>query len=140
MNCLKDIPEAIENSLVIAKRCSVMAETRALFCPPLPHPPGVMRRRVARTGPGSGLQAIRTPSISRTLDEAGRQSLSQPYNERLALFKLDFIEQMGFPGYFLFVADFIQWAKSKHIPVAGAWFRRRVSCGMGFVHHGILIR
>ena len=45
-----------------------------------------------------------------------RQSLSKPYNERLA-FELDIIEQMGFPGYFLIVADFIQWAKSNNIPV-----------------------
>ena len=45
-----------------------------------------------------------------------RQSKSKPYLERLA-FELDIIEQMGFPGYFLIVADFIQWAKSKNIPV-----------------------
>ena len=112
-----DIPEAIENSLVIAKRCSVMAETRAPILPAFATSAGRDEAAELRAQAESGLQArLERHLFIDSLDEAGRQSLSQPYNERLT-FELDIIEQMGFPGYFLIVADFIQWAKSKHIPV-----------------------
>ena len=113
----QDIPEAIENSLVIAKRCSVMAETRAPILPAFATSAGRDEAAELRAQAESGLQVrLERHLFTGSLDEAGRQSLSQPYNERLA-FELDIIEQMGFPGYFLIVADFIQWAKSKHIPV-----------------------
>ncbi|MGB1758999.1 MAG: DNA polymerase III subunit alpha, partial [Candidatus Puniceispirillaceae bacterium] len=113
----QDIPEAIENTLVIAKRCSVMAETRAPILPAFATSAGRDEAAELRAQAQSGLQArLERHLFSDSLDEAARQSLSKPYVERLA-FELDIIEQMGFPGYFLIVADFIQWAKSKNIPV-----------------------
>ena len=50
------------------------------------------------------------------MDEAARAVIAKPYFDRLA-FELNVIKQMGFPGYFLIVADFIQWAKAQNIPV-----------------------
>ena len=50
------------------------------------------------------------------MDDAGRDTAAAPYRERLE-FELGVINQMGFPGYFLIVADFIQWAKRQDIPV-----------------------
>ena len=50
------------------------------------------------------------------MDDADRETAAAPYRERLD-FELGVIESMGFPGYFLIVADFIQWAKGKGIPV-----------------------
>ena len=50
------------------------------------------------------------------MDEAAREMIAKPYFDRLA-FELNVIKEMGFPGYFLIVADFIQWAKAQNIPV-----------------------
>ena len=50
------------------------------------------------------------------MDAADREEVAKPYRERLE-FELDVIIEMGFPGYFLIVADFIQWSKDKRIPV-----------------------
>ena len=97
----QDIPEAIENTLVIAKRCSVMAETRAPILPAFATSAGRDEAAELRAQAQSGLQArLERHLFSDSLDEAARQSLSKPYVERLA-FELDIIEQMGFPGYFL---------------------------------------
>ena len=113
----KDIPEATENTLVIAQRCSVMAETRAPILPAFITSAGRNEAEELRAQAQSGLQArLERHLFTDSLDELARQSQSKPYFERLA-FELDIIEQMGFPGYFLIVADFIQWAKSKNIPV-----------------------
>ena len=58
------------------------------------------------------------------MDEATRAEIAKPYHERLD-FELGIIEQMGFPGYFLIVADFIRWAKAQNIPVGRAVVRAR---------------
>ena len=112
-----DIPEAIENTLVIARRCSVMAETRAPILPAFATAAGRDEAAELRAQASAGLQArLERHVVTDAPDDAARQSLAQPYYDRLS-FELDIIEQMGFPGYFLIVADFIQWAKSQNIPV-----------------------
>ena len=69
------------------------------------------------------------------MDEAGRVQAAKPYRERLE-FELDVIEQMGFPGYFLIVADFIQWAKDQGIPGrAGPRLGRRLGGRLVADHH-----
>ena len=111
----KDIPESTENTLVIAKRCSVMAETRAPILPAFVTSAGRDEAAELCARAESGLQArLECHLFTDSFDERTRQSKSKPYLERLA-FELDVIEKMGFPGYFLIVADFIQWAKSKNI-------------------------
>ena len=104
-----DIPEAIENTVVIAKRCSFMVEEHAPMLPAFPTEDRRSEAEELRSQASSGLEA--------RLKALGINSkMSGPYKERLN-FELDVITDMGFPGYFLIVADFIQWAKNRGIPV-----------------------
>jgi len=105
-----DLPEACDNTIAVAQRCAVMAETRK---PLLPVSPKVAPGRTeAETVREMAIAGLRRRMDAAGMDEAGRK----PYEERLA-YELGVIEQMGFPGYFLIVADFIQWAKRHNIPV-----------------------
>jgi DNA polymerase-3 subunit alpha len=104
-----DLPEAIENSSVIARRCAFAAPTRR---PILPRTAGSVEaeaeqlRRDARIGLAERLAVY---------DDLGEED-RQVYADRLE-FEIDVITGMGFPGYFLIVADFIKWAKEQDIPV-----------------------
>ncbi|MFT8242739.1 DNA polymerase III subunit alpha [Roseomonas sp. BN140053] len=103
-----DLPEACDNTLAIARRCAVMAETRKPELPICPKvQPGMTEAETVRDMARRGLEA--------RLDAQGTEDRAV-YRDRLA-FELDVIEKMGFAGYFLIVADFIQWAKSQDIPV-----------------------
>jgi DNA polymerase-3 subunit alpha len=105
-----DLPEACDNTLAIARRCAVMAETRKPQLPVCPKVrPGSSEDETLRAMAGEGLERRLAAMQS---DEPTRQH----YRERLA-YELDIIARMDFPGYFLIVADFIQWAKSQDIPV-----------------------
>jgi DNA polymerase-3 subunit alpha len=98
-----DLPEAIDNSAVIAQRCAVTAPKRRPILPRLSDDEDETLRREAHAG------------LERRL--AGRPEEDKlPYRERLD-FEIDVITRMGFAGYFLIVADFIQWAKANDIPV-----------------------
>jgi DNA polymerase-3 subunit alpha len=105
-----DLPEACDNTLAIARRCAVMAETRK---PQLPVCPKVR--------PGSSedetVRAMAVEGLARRMDAKGAdEQTREKYRKRLD-YELDVIAAMGFPGYFLIVADFIQWAKAHGIPV-----------------------
>ena len=99
-----DLPEAIKNTIEIAKRCAFQAYRRDPILPKFADDEVAELRRIANEGLQKRLAVI---PHSVTLEE---------YQERLD-FELDIIEGMGFPGYFLIVADFIQWAKDNGIPV-----------------------
>ena len=104
-----DLPEAIENSGVIARRCAFGAPQRRPILP--------------RTAPDADAEAEQLRRDAR----AGLERRLAPYPELAAAdrqayfdrldFELDVIVGMGFPGYFLIVADFIKWAKEQGIPV-----------------------
>ncbi|MBU6166368.1 MAG: DNA polymerase III subunit alpha [Alphaproteobacteria bacterium] len=101
-----DLPEAIANTIVVAQRCAVMASGRKPILP-----------RLAAGGEDAALDAAATTGLARRMDALGKSAEDRaPYEARLA-FELDVIKSMGFPGYFLIVADFIQWAKGQGIPV-----------------------
>ncbi|MBW4034528.1 MAG: PHP domain-containing protein, partial [Proteobacteria bacterium] len=105
-----DLPDACDNTIHIARRCAIAAPTRKPLLPICPKVrPGSTEaetlRAMAREGLAARLAAIRADAAT-----------TARYGERLE-FELNVIEQMGFPGYFLIVADFIQWAKSQGIPV-----------------------
>jgi len=105
-----DLPEACDNTLAIARRCAVMAESRKPELPICPKVrPGMTEAEtvaeMAREGLEARLEAQATPEAER-----------DTYRKRLA-YELSVIEKMGFSGYFLIVADFIQWAKAQGIPV-----------------------
>ncbi|TCZ57152.1 DNA polymerase III subunit alpha [Roseicella aquatilis] len=105
-----DLPEACDNTLAIARRCAVMAESRKPELPICPKVgPGMTEAETVRDMATRGLEA--------RLDAAAMpEEKREAYRERLA-YELGVIEQMGFSGYFLIVADFIQWAKQQGIPV-----------------------
>ncbi|MGE0080532.1 MAG: DNA polymerase III subunit alpha, partial [Thiohalomonadaceae bacterium] len=109
-----DIPEAIENTVEIARRCNVELTLGKYFLPDFPVPEGLTMdeffRREARKGLERRLAKLFDPTAP---DFAAKR---KPYDERLET-ELNVIIQMGFPGYFLIVADFIQWAKRNGIPV-----------------------
>lgn len=108
-----DLPEAIANTLVVAQRCAVAAPKRKPILPSLAGD---------RDGEATALREAAREGLRKRLDRivelgnAGEGDWQQPYRDRLE-FELDVIIQMGFPGYFLIVADFIQWAKAHDIPV-----------------------
>ena len=105
-----DLPEACDNTLAIARMCAVMAESRKPLLPVCPKVrPGQSEDETVRAMAREGL-IRRMDAIAASADDRQR------YGERLE-FELDVIAKMGFPGYFLIVADFIQWAKSQGIPV-----------------------
>ncbi|WP_149537372.1 DNA polymerase III subunit alpha [Siccirubricoccus phaeus] len=103
-----DLPEACDNTLAIARRCAVMAETKK---PELPICPKVQEGMTE----AETVQLMAKRGLEARLD-ALNVTDREIYRERLA-YELGVIEQMGFSGYFLIVADFIQWAKEKGIPV-----------------------
>ncbi len=109
-----DIPEAISNTVEIAKRCTINIKLGQCFLPEFPIPPGLTEaeffRKISHEGLDQRLSRILDPSAA---DYAERRKV---YEDRLN-FELDIIIQMQFPGYFLIVMDFIQWAKDHDIPV-----------------------
>lgn len=104
-----DLPEAIDNTLVVAQRCAFAAPKRKPILPSLAGD---------REAEAEALRNDARAGLEARLEYAG---ITDPdrraeYFERLA-FETDIIIQMGFPGYFLIVADFIKWAKANGIPV-----------------------
>ncbi|MGR5555189.1 DNA polymerase III subunit alpha [Vibrio fortis] len=107
-----DIPEALENSVEIAKRCNVTVRLGEYFLPNFPTE-GLaiedflikkseegLERRLAFLFPDEQVRAERRPE----------------YDDRLKI-ELEVINNMGFPGYFLIVMEFIQWSKDNDVPV-----------------------
>ncbi|RMD71857.1 MAG: DNA polymerase III subunit alpha, partial [Gammaproteobacteria bacterium] len=102
-----DIPEAIENTVAIAQRCNLELKLGEIHLPDFPIPAGLTPEGYLEKKARQGLQR-RLAHVPE--DRHG------VYEERLAR-ELEVIHAMGFPGYFLIVADFIQWAKDQGIPV-----------------------
>jgi DNA polymerase-3 subunit alpha len=105
-----DLPDACDNTVAIAKSCAVMAETRKPLLPVCP-----------KVRPGASeaetLREMAIEGLARRMQAKGADEAAQAvYRERLD-YELKVIGDMGFPGYFLIVADFIQWAKAQNIPV-----------------------
>jgi len=108
-----DVPSALANAVEIAKRCSITLDLGKPRLPVYPTPDGMAEEAYFRQASESGLQA----RLERLFpDAAQRQSQRTPYDERLA-FEIATIVKMGFPGYFLIVSDFINWAKNNGCPV-----------------------
>jgi DNA polymerase-3 subunit alpha len=109
-----DLPEACDNTLTIARRCAFIPQPRQPILPAFPISPGEDEASALRRAALAGLEA-RLARYGEPDPEA-RARLAAPYRERLE-FELETIIGMGFAGYFLIVADFIQWAKQTGIPV-----------------------
>ncbi len=108
-----DIPEALENSVEIARRCSLTVQLGKNFLPQFPTPEGMTLDDFLVAEARSGLE-VRLKELFP--NEVEREQKREEYEARLK-FETDTIIQMGFPGYFLIVADFINWAKHNGVPV-----------------------
>jgi len=108
-----DLPEALENSLEIAKRCNITMTLGKNFLPDFPIPPGMTIGEYLVDEAEKGLE-VRLAELYP--DPEVRAQRRPEYDERL-VFECKTILQMGFPGYFLIVADFINWAKNNGVPV-----------------------
>jgi len=110
----RDIPEALENTLEIARRCNLELVLGKNFLPDFPVPAGTSLddyfRRQAEEGLARRLAQLFPDGA------AERPDIGEGYRERLRT-EVEVIIKMGFPGYFLIVADFIKWAKVNGIPV-----------------------
>jgi DNA polymerase-3 subunit alpha len=109
-----DIPEALENTVHIAQRCNLKLTLGKNFLPDFPVPAGMTLGELMANESLKGLEErlLHYPAVGKGTDEENRQI----YLDRLET-ELKVITEMGFPGYFMIVADFIQWAKNELIPV-----------------------
>ena len=104
-----DVPQVLENAVEIARRCNLEIELGKSRLPAFPTPRGVSLDAFLTSEAEKGL-AGRIEKLNLKNEETPR------YRERLA-FEIKTIAQMGYAGYFLIVADFINWAKSNGVPV-----------------------
>ena len=105
-----DIPEAIENTIAIAERCNVEFTFGEYYLPDFPVPEGYDQASLLKENAERGLTSILNNY------RGGVTVNESDYRDRLQR-ELGVINEMGFPGYFLIVADFIKWAKDHDIPV-----------------------
>ncbi len=111
-----DLPEAVANTLVIARRCAVAAPSRRPILPHFATEGGRSEAEELRVRAREGLEVRLRDHVFPRFPADQHEARRREYRERLE-YELDVIEQMGFPGYFLIVADFIRWAKDHGIPV-----------------------
>ncbi|MFU8925064.1 DNA polymerase III subunit alpha [Acinetobacter puyangensis] len=111
-----DLPHALSNSLYLAQRCTVSLTLGENFLPDYPIPPefttDTFFAHISREGLEERLNYLYP--VEKRDDNWSEQR--KKYDERLQ-YEIDIILKMGFPGYFLIVMDFIQWAKSNGVPV-----------------------
>ncbi len=108
-----DLPEALENSVEIAQRCNLELTFGKNYLPDFPVPEGLTMDAFFRQEARNGLEQRLASLFDTTADDFAE--LRKPYDERLET-ELDVIISMGFPGYFLIVADFIQQYSSVVMP------------------------
>ncbi|MGB5333523.1 MAG: DNA polymerase III subunit alpha, partial [Woeseiaceae bacterium] len=112
-----DVPEALENTVEIARRCNLDLKLGSSVLPAFPVPGGQDEGEFLEAEARRGLEAALTTKFDlEDVPQQRRGPLSAPYYERLAS-ELGVIQSMGFPGYFLIVADFIRWARENNVPV-----------------------
>ncbi len=108
-----DLPVALANSVEIAKRCNLSLTLGQPCLPDFPTPPGITLDDYLLQQSEIGLKRHMERNFP---DPEERAKEEARYHERL-VFEVKTISQMGFPGYFLIVADFINWAKNNGVPV-----------------------
>ena len=109
-----DIPEAIENTVEIAKRCNVKVNLGDIHLPEYQIPDGYSTESFFYEVSERGLeQRLEKILYTQKEDHSGKRRV---YEDRLA-FELDVINKMGFAGYFLIVMEFVEWARDNDIPV-----------------------
>ncbi len=110
-----DLPCALANTVAISKRCNVMLDLGKNYLPNFPVPPNSSVEEYLTHLSEQGLEE-RLKQLFRLRSEEELQTARPEYEQRLQI-ELQVINNMGFAGYFLIVADFIQWAKNNGVPV-----------------------
>ena len=108
-----DLPEAIENSVEIAKRCNFHIGLYKNYLPDFPTPDGIPLEDFLCQEAERGLEH----RLCQIYPDEGERQRQRPVYEARLKNETQTIIQMGFPGYFLIVADFINWAKKNDVPV-----------------------
>ncbi|TMG81619.1 MAG: PHP domain-containing protein, partial [Betaproteobacteria bacterium] len=108
-----DLPDALANSVAIAQRCNLTIPLGKNYLPAFPTPDGVSLEEHLRSEAQAGLERR---LVMLYPNAAERESRRPEYAARLE-FEAKTIIQMGYAGYFLIVADFINWAKKNGVPV-----------------------
>ena len=112
-----DVPAALENTVEIARRCNLDLKLGDSVLPAFPVPEGQTESEFLEAEAKRGLDAALARKFElEGVAEKDRGRLAAPYFERLSI-ELGVIQSMGFPGYFLIVADFIRWARENDVPV-----------------------
>ena len=112
-----DVPEAVQNTVVIARRCAFMPKKVNPILPAFPMAGTATEEEELRAQARAGLEdRLRRYVWTEGMSDDERADSGKRYRERLE-FELDVIVKMKFPGYFLIVSDFIKWAKLQGIPV-----------------------
>ncbi len=113
----KDLPEALENTVAIAKRCTHTLKEVKPMLPRFVTEAGRTEEEELRDRASKGLEwRLNNYVFKEGWDDAKRAEVKKQYFDRLE-YEIGVISKMGFPGYFLIVSDFIQWAKDHNIPV-----------------------
>ncbi|MBF0620783.1 MAG: DNA polymerase III subunit alpha [Magnetococcales bacterium] len=111
-----DLPEAVENTVMIAQRCNFELPLGHSMLPDYQVPEGEDLSSWLRKESQKGLEKRLTQLVLPRFKPEEHQAVRDDYQKQLE-YELDVILQMGFPGYFLIVSDFIRWAKDQKIPV-----------------------
>ena len=113
----KDLPEALQNTVNIAKRCNYLSEKVQPLLPIFECPDGKSQDEYIDEQAHKGLQKRMEDHVYfEGMTPEQKKELDEKYFARLE-YELSVIKKMGFPGYFLIVADFIQWSKNHGVPV-----------------------
>lgn len=113
----EDLPEAIDNTVVIARRCAFKVPTIDPILPKFTISEDMSEADSLRKVTKEGLEArLEAHVYGDEKDEDKQKEIAKPYFDRME-YELDIIINMDFPGYFLIVMDFIQWSKDNDIPV-----------------------
>jgi DNA polymerase-3 subunit alpha len=111
----QDLPEAIENTLVIAERCGFMVEPCKPMLPPFPSDRKEPDELAFQAHKGLE-QRLKSQVFREAMMTEEREQYQRRYSERLGQ-EIETISRMGYAGYYLIVSDFVKWARNHHIPV-----------------------
>lgn len=117
IDLFKDVPEAIENTVNIAKKCQIMAVNRPPTLPVFSDAEGFSEMGELKKQSHEGLERrLEMKFINENTPEGKIKEIKEEYFQRID-YELGIISKMGFDGYFLIVSDFIKWSKKNKIPV-----------------------
>ncbi len=113
----KDLPEAIQNTVQIAKRCNYLSKKVAPLLPIFECPDGKTQDEFITEEAYKGLnERMKVHVYTEDMTPEQKDEIDKTYYARLE-YELSVIKKMGFPGYFLIVSDFIRWSKNNGVPV-----------------------